>query len=313
MKPLLFLLSIIFSVETFAQKIEKYYDYRWKETTPENARFYGVIKNTDSGWHRIDYFLLERSLQMKGTYEDSACKKPNGEFYYFHSNGRLSQSGRYIHGKKDGLWLSYYYNGMINDSISYSDGHKIGASYRWYENGYPADSTFWNADGSGVAVGWFNNGNPSYAGRYGAGEKKQGQWIYFHRNGKTSATELYKDGVLIDKQYFDEQANVTDTVNKDRNASYPGGPKSWQKYLNNQLYFPRDYKLVNGDKAIVVVEATIDEEGNVTDVTVGTPFHPAFDKIAVEVIRKSRQWEPAIQHNRKVRYKIRQPVFFAQR
>ncbi len=313
MRPLLFLLAIIFSLETFSQRIEKYYDYRGKDTTPENARFYATIEKTDSGWNRHDYFIREKSLQMKGTYDDSVCKKPNGAFRYFHSNGSLSQSGRYIHGKKDGLWVSYHYNGMISDSTAYSNGHKTGVSCKWYENGYPSDSSIWNADGSGVEVGWFNNGTPSYAGSYGPRAKKQGKWVYYHRNGKPSAIELYTDGVLMNKHYFDEQGNTTDTVNKDRRASYPGGPTSWQKYLNNQLSFPRDYKLVNGDKAIVVIEAIIDEEGNVTNVTVGTSFHPAFDKIAVDVIRKSRQWEPAIQHNRKVQYKIKQPVFFAQR
>jgi antitoxin component YwqK of YwqJK toxin-antitoxin module len=312
MRPLLFLLAIIFSLETFAQRIEKYYDYRWRDTTPENARFYATIEKTDSGWNRHDYFILEKSLQMKGTYEDSACKKQNGEFHYFHSNGSLWQAGRYIHGKKDGLWVSYHFNGMMSDSTTYSNGHRIGVSCGWYENGYPSDSSAWNADGSGVEVGWFDNGIPSYAGNYGPREKKQGKWMYYHRNGKPSAIELYKEGVLIDKQYLDEQGNVTDTVNKDRRASYPGGLKSWQKYLGNQLYFPTNYKLVNGDKAIVVIDAIIDEEGNVTNVTVGTPFHPAFDKIAVDVIRKSRQWEPAIQHNRKVQSKIKQPVFFAQ-
>jgi hypothetical protein len=209
--------------------------------------------------------------------------------------------------------VSYHFNGMMSDSTTYLNGHKIGVSCRWYENGYPSDSSVWNADGSGVEVGWFNNGIPSYAGNYGPREKKQGKWMYYHRNGKPSAIELYKEGALIDKQYLDEQGNVTDTVNKDRHASYPGGLKSWQKYLGNQLYFPANYKLVNGDKAIVVVDAIIDEEGNVTNVTVGTPFHPAFDKIAVDVIRKSRQWEPAIQHNRKVQYKLKQPVVFAQR
>ena len=312
MKPLLCFVAIIFSLGTFAQKIEKYYNYRGKDTTPANARFYGVIEKTDSGWHRRDYFIHEKLLQMKGTFEDSACKKPNGEFRYFHSNGNLSRSGRYIHGKRDGLWVSYHYNGMMSDSTAYSNGHKTGVSCEWYENGYTSDSSVWNADGSGVEAGWFNNGTPSYAGSYGPREKKQGKWMYYHRNGKPSATELYNDGVLIDKQYFDEQGNVTDTVNKDRRASYPGGQKSWQKYLGNQLYFPKEYNLVNGDKAIVVVEAIIDEEGNVTNVAVVMPFHPAFDKIAVDVVRKSRQWEPAIQHNRKVQYKIKQPVFFAQ-
>jgi hypothetical protein len=102
---------------------------------------------------------------------------------------------------------------------------------------------------------------------------------------------LYKDGVLMNKQYFDEQGNATDTANKDRPASFPGGQKAWVNYLGKKLYFPTQYKLVNADKAIVVVDAVIDEEGNVTDVTVSTPFHPAFDKIAVEVVRKSPKWQ----------------------
>jgi antitoxin component YwqK of YwqJK toxin-antitoxin module len=308
----LFLLLFILSLPTFAQKIETFYDYRWKETKPELARFFAVIEKTDSGWHRSDYFIQERKLQMHGLFEDSACKKANGEFHYYHSNGRLEKLGHYIHGKRDGLWLSYHYNGIMNDSITYNKGHRIGACYQWYENGYPSDSSFWNPDGSGIAIGWFNNGNPSYAGRYSAGEKKNGKWTYFHRNGKPSASEMYSDGVLVDKQYYDEQGTATDTVNKDRTASFPGGQQAWQNYLNKKLYFPTQYKIVNGDKAIVIVDAVIDEEGNVTDVTVSTPFHPAFDKIALQVVRKSPKWEPAIQHNRKLRYKIRQGIYFAQ-
>jgi len=312
MKPLLILLTVIFSSTAFAQKIETYYDYRWKETTPDKARYLGIAEKTDSGWHKRDYFIHERVLQMDGTYDDSACKKPNGHFSYFHANGTLQSAGTYIHGKRDGLWVSYHYNGMMSDSASFINGHKTGASCKWYENGYPSDSSLWNPDGSGVSAGWFNNGNPSYAGRYGPGEKMQGKWMYFHRNGKPSATEMYEDGKLIDKQYYDEEGKSMDTVNRDRNAQFPGGLKGWQKYLNNQLYFPTQYKIVNGDKAIVVVEAIIDEEGNVTDATVSTPFHPAFDKIALQVIRKSPRWEPAISHNRKLPFKIKQPVAFAQ-
>jgi antitoxin component YwqK of YwqJK toxin-antitoxin module len=313
MKPILFLLSCIISLETIAQKIEKYYDYRWKETTPENARFLGIIEKTDSGWHRRDYFIQERKLQMDGIFEDSICKVHYGTFRYFHANGAIQRFGRYVHGKKDGLWLSYHYNGMMSDSTTYDNGQKIGTSCKWFENGYPSDSSVWNADGSGVTVTWFNNGTPSSAGRYSAGEKMNGKWLFYHRNGKPSATEMYKDGVLVDKMYFDEQGNVTDTVNKDRFASFPGGLQAWQKYLMKKLHFPAQYRFANADKAIVVVDAVIDEEGNVTDVAVSTPFHPAFDKIAEDIIRNSPPWEPAIKHNRKMRNNIRQPVAFAQK
>jgi antitoxin component YwqK of YwqJK toxin-antitoxin module len=312
MKRILIFVAFFYSLASFAQKV-KYYDYRWKEiATAETARFFSVIEKTDTGWHKYDYFIQEKRLQMDGTYEDSAEKIPVGPFRYYHANGQLLSAGRYVHGKKDGLWVSYHYNGMISDSTSYNNGHKIGASYRWHENGYPSDSSVWNDDGSGVSVGWFNNGNPSHAGRYGPRAKQEGVWLFFHRNGKPSAKEIYKNGALVDKQYFDEQGTLMDTVNRDRSAAFPGGSKAWQKYLGKKLYFPPKYKIVNGDKAIVVIDAIIDEEGNVTDVTVSAPFHKAFDEIAVAVVKRSPKWEPAIQHNRHVHYKIRQPVIFGQ-
>src|SRR5690349_24291937 len=129
MKPLLLLLTVSLSSTTFAQKIEAYYDYRWKETKPETARFLAVTEKTDSGWHRRDYYMQEKMLQMDGTYEDSLCKRPNGYFWYYYPNGRLDRAGHYFHSKKTGLWLSYHYNGMMSDSSSYNYGHKVGHSY----------------------------------------------------------------------------------------------------------------------------------------------------------------------------------------
>lgn len=64
--------------------------------------------------------------------------------------------------------------------------------------------------------------------------------------------------------------------------------------------------------AIVVVDAAIDEEGNVTDILLTAPLHPDFDKIALTVMRKAPKWIPAINHNRKVKFYFRQPVVFQQ-
>ena len=55
----------------------------------------------------------------------------------------------------------------------------------------------------------------------------------------------------------------------------------------------------NNDKAVVVVQMTINEDGKPENVEVFTPLFPAFDKIAVDVIRKCPIWKPRISHNRK--------------
>jgi antitoxin component YwqK of YwqJK toxin-antitoxin module len=295
-----------------AQKIERYYTYQWKDTDVAHARFYSVTEPTDSGWHRLDYYVHGPSLQMEGWYEDSACKRRNGKFTYAYPDRKIESVGRYLHGKKEGLWLTYHYNGMLADSTVYAAGHPIGVGLGYYPDGMPADSCIYQSDGSGAEVKWYRNGNPSSAGVM-ADFKQHGKWQYFHENGKLSALELYDHGKLLQRQYFDETGQpMPDTTNHDKKASFKGGLDGWLKYLNNHLYFPNDYKIVNSDLAAVVISGTIDEEGNVKDIYVSTPFYPPFEKIAIDVIRRSPKWQPAIDHNRRVESQFRQPVVFSQ-
>jgi hypothetical protein len=57
-----------------AQKTETFYDYNWQPCEAENARFYGTLQKTDSGWLRKDYFLPGNSLQMQALYEDKLVR-----------------------------------------------------------------------------------------------------------------------------------------------------------------------------------------------------------------------------------------------
>ena len=294
------------------QKIEKYYDYQWHQTDAQHARFYSLIERTDSGWHRRDYYLHSLTLRMEGLYEDSACKIPSGWFRYFHPTRYIESMGAYRNGKKQGLWLQYYGDGALFDSTVFESGSPIGVRVSWYRSGYMCDSGNYNPDGSGVHIVWFDNGQPSYAGRYGPGFKKYGKWQYFYREGGLSDEEVYDlQGKLLRKSYFDEKGRPqTDTANDDREAAFPGGLKAWANYLSRALYFPDQYKFMNGDEATVVVKAAITEDGRVMDAEVEVPFYPALDKIALDVLKRSPNWIPAMNHHRKVKSYIRQPVIF---
>lgn len=312
MKTNLLLLFLFVHIAASAQKIEKYFDYAWKPCTPDIARYYALIEFKDNLWERKDYYLREQKLQMKGAYADSACKKAEGPFVYFHSNGRLSSGGNYINGKKDGLWVRYYSNGMMRDSVVYKNGQPAGVAIGWHSNGYPSDSSNYNDDGTAVRIEWFDNGAPSSAGRL-LNEKKHGTWVFYHKNGNISAKESYDKGVAVNRQYYDETGNViADTTNRDRDAEFAGGEKAWRKYLLSKLSFPRGYEITGGDRAIVVVDAVIDEDGKVTDVEVSSPFHPAFDDAAVKMMKNSPRWKPAVRNNRRMKTYVRQPVTFVQ-
>jgi antitoxin component YwqK of YwqJK toxin-antitoxin module len=309
-----FLLALIFfPFISRAQHYERYYDFRWNRVAPEQARFYTELDKVGDLWDRKDYYVFEKSLQMEGSYTDTSCKVEEGYFSYYYPNKSLESYGKYHHGKKDSVWLDYYPNTLMQDSETYKDGSKVGINLAWHSNGYMADSSRWNADGSGIEISWFDNGNPSLAGSFSAGYKQNGRWQYFHKNGKLSALELYDKGRLIDKQYFDEDGKpVLDTTNKDAPATFPGGKDAWKKYILKNIYFPSQYQLANTDKAVVVVTWTIDENGDVTDAHVTTPLFPAFDEIALGIIKESPKWNAALDHNRHVKYTVSQAVYFTQ-
>ncbi|PWU00042.1 MAG: hypothetical protein C5B52_09740 [Bacteroidetes bacterium] len=315
---ILFLFLVFISFSTFSQKkssvkIYKYYDWQWKEADPKYARFYSILMQTDSGWHRQDYFINARSLQMEGWYDDSTCKIANGEFSYYYANRLLMSKGRYVHGYKEGSWVQYHPNGMLEDSGFYENNRLVGNYLVWYQNGYLADSLEMHVDGSGVEVGWFDNGNLSFAGLFSTNNKKHGKWKYYHKNGNISAEEIFDNGVLVDKHFFDENGKPNaDTSNRDHDASFGKKDMDWLNYLSNRIYWPPAYKIENSDKVTIVVAFTIDESGKVCNPYVDTPFDPKFDDIAIEAVRHSPTWSPAVRHNRKIQMIIRQAVTFNQ-
>lgn len=314
MKTALLTAATLLGLSCFAQRIEHLYDWQWRPATNNNARFYSLMEQDDSVWHRQDFYIRERMRQMDGYYKDTACTIPHGTFHYFHANGVLKSKGAYVAGKKQGLWLSFYDNRMMSDSTVYEAGVPRGVSLSWHRNGYPQDSSVWNEDGSGVQVTWFDTGSPSEAGLYGPGRKAKGRWQFFHPSGALSALEVYEGERLVSKQYYDEQGNkLEDALVMDRSADFPGGSAAWSKYLDKHLYFPPTLRFTEPGEAVVVIAYAIDENGKVTDAYVETSLHPEIDRVALNAIKRSPQWVPAINHNRRVKAYRRQPVTFSQR
>lgn len=254
MKTSVTLLAILSSISSFGQKIEQFYNWNWQRCEAPNAHYYTLIEKKDSLWERKDYFIHEKRLQMEGSYTDTSCKVPQGLFHYYHPNGMLESVGNYSNGKRQGLWLYYHSNGMMSDSIEYVNGMVIGTDMSWHPNGYLKDSAFIKSDGSGVLVSWFDDGSLAQAGLYAAGRKETGKWKFFYRNGNPSSIEIYDNGKLLSRQYYNEDGTeIKDTTNTDRDASFPGGLQAWKKYLEKHTYFPSQWKFDNADQAVVTI------------------------------------------------------------
>lgn len=294
-----------------AQKSDSFYDYNWKPCTVDKARFYSTLQKTDSGWLRNDYFINSRQLQMQALYADSASKIRNGYGRWFYANGNLSAAGRYVNNKQEGVCISFHSNGMMADSASYNNGVPADKRFRWHRNGYLSDSISHINDSTDVHISWFDNGSPESAGYLLKG-KLHHKWKYHHRNGNVSAIIVYNKGNIVSKEYFNEDGSLQkDTA--DREAAFVKGDNSgWKKYLEKSAYWPSNLKLVNTNAVTVGVEFTINEAGKPEDVETYIPFDSAFDEIAVRIIKQSPAWKPALQYNRKIKQRFRQPVTFVQ-
>src|SRR5690348_9021100 len=152
--PLLLLLPFLSPGQ---RVIETYYDYRWIQSAPEDASFYGVAKRTDSGWYRQIEYLHSNSYYLEGLYQDADGIVPNGWTAAYYANGNLKSFGRYLRGKRIGSWITYYEDGKHEDSSIYIDGNRRIAK-SWYPNGVLSDSLVLDEDGNGEAISWYDNG-----------------------------------------------------------------------------------------------------------------------------------------------------------
>lgn len=301
------LLTIKLSI---SQSIIKYYNRNWNPTEAKYAAFFSVLEMKENIWNKTNFYSSTRQVQMYGQYEDTSENKPVGKFYFFYPNEKLKYTGEYVNYKKHGAWLRYYSDGMPQDSFHFDNGKTVGISLSWHRNGFIRDSLNRVNDSLVVCVSWFDNGVLSEAGRY-LNDKKNGTWVYYNREGFKTAIEKYDNGKLLVKNYFNVDGIEENAMNiKDEQPKFRSGMEDWVAYLGDKLFSPSHVKLVNTDKIVVVVRFDVNEMGKLVNAEVTVPFHPEYDLIALDVIKKSPNWKPAIFKNRAVMYSYEQPVTF---
>jgi protein TonB len=95
----------------------------------------------------------------------------------------------------------------------------------------------------------------------------------------------------------------------EKEAEYPGGVQAWIRYLGKNMRAP-DGALNEVGQSKVVVQFTVDKDGNVSDVVAISGPDNGMREEAVRVIKKSGKWVPALQNGRYVKTIKVQPVIF---
>ncbi len=105
------------------------------------------------------------------------------------------EEGRYISGKKEGIWKKYYSNGQIMSEVTYLKNFPVGTAKVYYSNGNICEIGNWNKNK------WINNyqffhenGKIAFDWKYSETGKRQGIQRYYHENGNLQIEGEWTNG-----------------------------------------------------------------------------------------------------------------------
>ena len=333
---------IIFSIVIFhfiiignAQDKIIFYNANWKKVDQSEGVYFSLVNKVDSLWLRQDYYSNNRKLQETGYYEDSSTKIKVGLHTYYHPNGIPKHLLNYTNNIINGSSVEYYSNGMIMDSTNYIYGVPVNICSKWYPSGNPKLEMRLDSmrEGSGIVIGWFDNGVVSFKGRLEHGFRKIGPWTYYHENGnkasvvnypKTNGELLYNSTEIkydkfesfsydssikyISKICYDEngiEQNACEIVNSD--ALYYKNTNFWHQYLEGKVTTILRGFYLQGSPIIYTLYFSIGAGGQADYVLLDNDGNVDLDRNIKNLIKFSHNWTPAINNNRKV------PTDFLQR
>ena len=128
----------------------------------------------------------------------------------------------------------------------------------------------------------------------------------FHFISITLITFFLSTNVHAQTKNNDSASNaIVDKVEVE--ASFPGGPQAWAKYITNAIKDNID-KLRRSDYGTCIVRFIVDTKGRVSEVEATTMKKSRLAKIAVEAISNGPRWNPAQQNGKFVNAYSLQPV-----
>ena len=281
---LIFVLLIAAIVDASAQVHKKFFNKNGKETKDSTKAVSYMLyrkEGADSLWSVV--MLDRRNFPiMRGVYLDDDLTIPYGKFVYYqqvleqskvddhHSTVdttfKVKETGFFINGLKEGIWMDYYPNGAIKAYVSY-ENNVLNGVYELYDD----------------------NGKLYSRGNYIKG-LKEGDWNVFQTDSSVMEHRLYVHGWPSIVEQFDEKDQMYN--------AYPGFNFEYHIYkLLKKLGLPA----AHGN---VVVSFTITKDGELIKPALNMGVNPILDEAIIEAIKNSPKWVPARLKNKKIEQKL---------
>lgn len=113
------------------------------------------------------------------------------------------------------------------------------------------------------------------------------------RNGAITFREIYENGVLKEGISYDSNGREYSYSKSEVHASYEGGRDGWAAFLARKLKYPQT--AINKDiEGYVHLKFIVNKDGSVSDIEVQKGIGYGCDKEAIRVLKKSKNWQPAV-------------------
>ncbi len=138
---------------------------------------------------------------------------------------------------------------------------------------------------------------------------------------RTAAVGLYTPAAEIDSKVTktllavqaatpDETDGASDEQNPDKLPQFEGGELMLMNYLMYNVKYPEEAQKA-GAEGKVVVKFTVKSDGNIADVSVQKPIHPALDAEAIRVVESMKsRWQAGEKDGKKVNCTFALPISF---
>lgn len=191
--------------------------------------------------------------------------------YQFLRNNKLRVSGFYRNNQKDSVWEIYAYNSLLSCRKWFHQGVRTG---KWEFFTYKGEPD-WTYDFNTRTVSYLKNPSEDTLTSYY--QTEAGAWIRGHLD------------------------NLPLPLNS---------TEEWLTYLNQNFRYPSD-AVDQNKQGRVVIDVTVDENGNALDYTVSQSVWPTMDAEALRVVKGyPYEFVPAEKNGKKVKAIFQSPVIF---
>lgn len=294
------------------------YEGKLVYVNPQKYGFHFIevcMRTVDSTWHVKKFHESNKAPVLEAIFKDDSFKIAHGNYLSYHYNGTLREEGRFVDGKRVGLWKTYNNEGKLVDSSRYKNkGTPYYKCYHWYNNGQLQEFLDFDTkgEGSGYETDYFPDGTKMHFGKYAPGMVEDSVWTYYDSYGTITLQETYDSGKLQKAVCYNPLGNEIPCGDTAFKAPEPNGDmEQFQAMLMMDNVLPEEAKKAGiKDPTTVFVAFTVDMNGKIVSPEISIGSHPSINEKALQIFRDMEPWKPARYKGRAIQMDFSLPITF---